>query len=147
MIQFTWHKFKDLTAEQLYKALILRSSVFVIEQNCVCLDPDGKDIFALHLLGLENGSLAAYMRLFPPTDIENFIVFGRVVTARSSRTKGYGKQLITELLSYCENHYPGISIRCSAQYYLKKFYESFGFKTVGDVYQEDAIPHIAMERT
>lgn len=146
MVHFTWYQFKELTVEQLYAILSLRSDVFVVEQHCVYLDPDGKDLFALHLMGQEKNSLVAYMRLFPPTDIENFIIFGRIVTARSSRTQGHGKKLMEELLSYCETCYPGVPIKCSAQYYLKKFYESFGFKAVRDVYQEDGIAHIAMER-
>jgi ElaA protein len=146
MIKFKWYKFSELTAEQLYAALSMRSDIFVVEQNCVYLDPDGKDIFAIHLLGLENNSLAAYMRLFPPTDIENFIIFGRVLTARSSRTKGYGKKLMEELLSYCNKNYPGLSIKCSAQHYLKKFYAGFGFKAVSEIYEEDGIPHISMQK-
>jgi len=146
MINFKWYTFSDLTVEQLYAVLSMRSDIFVVEQHCVYLDPDGKDIFAIHLLGQENDSLVAYMRLFPPTDIENFIIFGRILTARSSRTKGYGKKLMDELLSYCNKNYPGISIKCSAQHYLKKFYEGFGFKAYGDAYEEDGIPHIAMQR-
>lgn len=147
MIQFTWHTFSELTVEQLYAALILRSDIFVVEQNCVYLDPDGKDRQALHLLGMEEDTLAAYIRLFPPTDIENYIVFGRVVTARTARSKGYGKQLLQEMLNYCDSHYPGVEIKCSAQYYLKRFYESFGFVAYGEIYDEDGIPHIAMNRS
>lgn len=147
MISFKWYTFYQLSVEQLYAVLSLRSDIFVVEQNCIYLDADGKDIFAVHLLGQEKDLLVAYLRLFPPTDVENFIRFGRVLTARSSRTKGYGKMLMNELLSYCHKNYPGISIQCSAQHYLKKFYESFGFKAYGDVYEEDGIPHIAMKKT
>jgi ElaA protein len=35
-------------------------------------------------------------------------------------------------------------IKIGAQLYLKKFYESFGFKQTGDVYDEDGIDHIYM---
>ncbi len=146
MINFNWYKFSELTVEQLYACLALRADIFVVEQKCPYLDPDGKDIFALHLLGMENDSLAAYIRLFPPTDIENYIIFGRVITARSARNKGYGKKLIQELLNYCETNFPSVGIKCSAQYYLKKFYEGFGFKTYGEIYEEDGIPHIAMQK-
>lgn len=146
MINFSWYKFSELTVEKLYACLALRSDIFVVEQKCPYLDPDGKDIFALHLLGMENDSLAAYIRLFPPTDIENDVIFGRVITARSARNQGYGKKLIQELLIYCETNFPGISIKCSAQYYLKAFYEGFGFKMYGDMYEEDNIPHIAMKK-
>ncbi|MEO8400164.1 MAG: GNAT family N-acetyltransferase [Gammaproteobacteria bacterium] len=146
MLTFNWYNFSELTTQQLYNVLALRSEIFVVEQHCAYLDPDGKDIFALHLLGMENDALAAYIRVFPPNDIENYIVFGRVVTARSARSKGYGKMLIQELVSYCQIHFPNTNIKCSAQLYLKKFYEDFGFRTYGEMYDEDGIPHIAMQK-
>jgi ElaA protein len=144
MINLTWHKFANLNICQLYSILTLRSDVFVVEQQCAYLDPDGKDEEALHLLGEVNGTLAAYLRLFPPTNNPSSIIFGRVVTARHARTHGYGKQLLKELLSYCNNYFPHFHIECSAQLYLKKFYEGFGFTAQGDVYNEDNIPHIAL---
>lgn len=147
MINFNWYKFSELTLEQLYAILALRSDVFVVEQRCAYLDPDGKDIFARHLVGKERDVLAAYIRLFPPTTIQNYVLFGRVVTAKSVRTKGYGKKLMQELLSYCDINFPNVSIKCSAQFYLKKFYEGFEFNAYGDIYDEDGIPHIAMQKT
>jgi ElaA protein len=147
MIHFKWFNFNELTVEQIYSILALRSEVFVVEQNCVYQDPDGQDRFAYHLLGVdEKNTLIAYIRLFPPQNIENYITFARVVTSRKVRSKGYGKKLIEELLSYCSKNFPGTLIKCSAQNHLQKFYESFGFKTVGKTYLEDGIPHIAMER-
>lgn len=90
--------------------------------------------------------MIAYLRFFPPKDSENYIVFGRVVTARKIRSKGYGKELINEFLNYCRKKFPEALIQCSAQNHLQKFYKEFGFKAVGEVYLEDGIPHIAMER-
>ncbi len=146
MINFNWYTFSELTTDQLYSALMLRSEIFVVEQHCPYLDPDGKDIFALHLLGTDKNDLVAYLRLFPPTDIENYITFGRVVTARTARGKGLGKELMQALLTYCDSRFPNISIKCSAQYYLTQFYQEFGFETEGEVYDEDGIAHIAMHR-
>jgi ElaA protein len=146
MIYFNWYQFSDLTVEQLYSILALRANIFVVEQHCPYLDPDGKDIFAWHLLGIEDNTLVAYIRLFQPTETKNHVVFGRVVTAESVRGKGYGKKLIQELLAYCHTHFPGTNIKCSAQYYLKKFYAEFGFQVCGEVYDEDGIPHIDMQK-
>ncbi|CAM3011785.1 GNAT family N-acetyltransferase [Legionella worsleiensis] len=145
MIHFNWYKFSELTVEQLYAVLALRADVFVVEQNGAYLDPDGKDAVALHLLGMKNDQLVAYLRLFPPNSIENYIVFGRVATGRTVRAKGYGKKLIGELLAYCDINFPGISIQCSARAYLKQFYENFGFKVHGEIYEEDGFPHLAMQ--
>ena len=43
-----------------------------------------------------------------------------------------------------EKLYGGVSIKIGAQLYLKKFYESFGFQQVEEVYLEDGIEHILM---
>lgn len=146
MIHFHWYSFSDLDNDQLYDILSLRCSVFIVDQQSHYLDPDGKDRYAIHLLGTEENKLVAYLRVFPPSDIESYIIFGRVLTASSVRTKGYGKKMMEELLKYCQRNYPGIDIKCSAQFYLKNFYESFGFKAYGDVYDDVGIPHIAMKR-
>lgn len=146
MIYFKWYKFTELTIQQLYTILALRSDVFVVEQRCIYLDADGKDFDAMHLLGMEEEQLSAYIRLFPPKEDQDHIVFGRVVTSRAVRQRGYGKKLMQEMLNYCDQHFPGVPIKCSAQHYLQKFYEGFGLVTYGDVYQEDGLPHIAMQR-
>lgn len=143
---FNWYFFSELTTEQLYDILALRADVFVVDQQCPYLDPDGKDKYAIHLLGTKENQLLAYIRLFPPTNEQPYLIFGRVVTARNARRQEYGKQLMREMISYCQKHFPNIPIKCSAQLYLQHFYETFGLKTVGDVYDEDGIPHIAMEK-
>lgn len=145
MINFTWYKFSELTTEQLYSVLALRSNIFVVEQRCPYLDPDGQDFAAQHLLGMHEGSLVAYLRLFPPSNLQDHIVFGRVVTAQAARRLGFGKQLLKAMLTYCDHNFPNTQIKCSAQLYLKHFYEGFGFKAYGEVYDEDDIPHIAMQ--
>lgn len=145
-LHFTWQQFSELSALEVYEILALRSAVFIVEQHAFCHDPDGKDIFALHLMGMKNNHLVAYLRLFPPTETNNDLVFGRVLTATSARTKGFGKQLIQTLITYCDIHYPDTPIQCSAQFYLKKFYENFGFIAYGDIYDDAGIPHISMRR-
>ena len=42
-------KFNQLSVEEIYGILKLRSEVFVVEQNCVYQDLDGKDELAIHL--------------------------------------------------------------------------------------------------
>lgn len=146
MIQFQLLTFQELSVDQLYDVLKVRSEIFVVEQNCVYLDPDGKDKETLHLLGTVDNKIAAYLRIFPPTPTQNYIVFGRVVTASFARKSGYGKQLLKAFMDYCDKEYPGVLIKCSAQYYLKKFYEGFGLVAYGDIYDEDGIPHIGMQK-
>ena len=50
-------KFQELTADEIYNILKLRSEVFVVEQNCVYQDLDGKDDRAMHLFYKEENEL------------------------------------------------------------------------------------------
>lgn len=100
MLQKNWYTFSNLHPDQLYALLRLRSEVFIVEQNCAFLDTDGKDQEALHLLGTDDNKLVAYLRLFPPNETENHLVFGRLVVAQECRSKGYAKQIMQELLDY-----------------------------------------------
>ena len=147
MIQFQFYRFTELDREQLYAMLALRSAVFVVEQTSHYLDPDGRDSQAIHLFGMENHKLVAYLRLFPPSGAQDYIEFGRVLTASDVRSKGYGKKLMQTFLNYCEKNYPKFNLKCSAQVYLQKFYESFGFKAYGDVYDDVGVLHVDMEKT
>jgi ElaA protein len=40
--------------------------------------------------------------------------------------------------------YGDVSIKIGAQFYLKNFYEAFGFYQISEVYLEDGIKHIYM---
>ena len=146
MIQFDWYRFHELTPEQVYAVLVLRANVFIVEQGIHCADPDGKDLFARHLLGTEDGVLVAYLRLFPPVAPDNRILFGRVLTDPAVRAKGYGKKLIQALLDFCHAHFPDATIACSSQYHVRGFYEQFGFVAQGEAYEEEQVLHIVMEK-
>jgi ElaA protein len=146
MIDFKWYHFGDFSVHDLYKVLALRAEVFVVGQKIIYVDPDGEDFSALHCVGSLDGEPVAYLRLFPEPNQANEIKFGRVLTKNSVRSLGYGKQLIQELMDYYANHLSHFTLKCSAQLYLQKFYESLGFKTCGDVYLEENIPHVLMRK-
>jgi ElaA protein len=139
--------FNDLTPIELYAILRLRSEVFVVEQNCVFLDMDNKDQECHHLMGKLNNRLVAYTRLVPPGHIYEQPSIGRVVTALDVRNSGIGKELIRQSISGIQILYGNTSIKIGAQLYLKRFYESFGFKQISNVYLEDGIEHIYMLKT
>ena len=63
-IKWKTKRFEALSVNEMYSVLKLRSEVFVVEQNCVYQDLDGKDSKALHLFGDLNGEIVAYCRLF-----------------------------------------------------------------------------------
>ena len=139
-------KFEELSIHELYAILQLRNEVFIIEQNCIYPDLDYRDQPALHLMCWDVEKLIGYTRILPPGISYSIPSIGRVVTASSARKTGIGKELMSKSIEACINLYGDINITLSAQFYLKKFYESFGFKASGDKYLEDGIDHIKMTR-
>jgi ElaA protein len=145
-IQFQIKPFNELSVPQLYQTLQLRSEVFVVEQNCVYQDIDGKDGKALHVLGIYEGEVVAYSRLFAPGYYFDNASIGRVVISPKFRDRKWGHELIKKAVEGIEMHYGAGIITISAQLYLKMFYETHGFVQDGDEYLEDGIPHIKMHR-
>ena len=146
-LKWNTKRFEALSTIEMYSILKLRSEVFVVEQNCVYQDIDGKDMKALHLFGEEDGKIIAYSRLFNVGDYFENASIGRVVVAENCRNKKYGHDLMREAISAIETHFQEIKISISAQLYLKKFYESHGFVQTSETYLEDDIPHIEMKKS
>ena len=140
-------RFEALSVSELYDLLQLRSEVFIVEQNCVYQDVDGKDSKALHLIGEDNGKTIAYARLFKPNDYFDEASIGRVVVKQIYREKKLGHILIKEAIQAIATEFNETKITISAQLYLKKFYESHGFIQTSETYLEDDIPHIQMKRS
>lgn len=138
--------FEALSLPELYSVLQLRSEVFVVEQNCVYQDIDGKDEKALHVIGELDGQTVAYCRLFKPGDYFDQASIGRVIVKETFRDKKWGHDLIREAIEAITIHFGESQITISAQLYLKKFYESHGFKQTSEEYLEDGIPHIEMKK-
>jgi len=136
--------FHELSPLEMYKILQLRNEVFVVEQNCVFQDADNKDEGCLHYMGFANNELAAYTRLVPPGYIYTEPSIGRVVTSPSHRSKGLGKELMQRSIEACRASFGDLPIKIGAQCYLLKFYQSLGFKIIGEKYLEDGIEHVHM---
>jgi len=145
-LHWQWLKFSELSLDQLYQILAAREAVFVLEQTCNYQDADGLDQYAYHLLGLaDDKTLMAYARIvFPGKKYASEPAIGRVLTVKAARSKGYGRDLIKQALNYIDRTFPGSSMRLSAQLYLEHFYQTFGFKTVSEPYDEEGIEHIEM---
>ncbi len=136
--------FEELSTTELYNLLQLRSEVFVVEQDCVYQDIDGKDEKALHILGFKDETLVAYTRLFKPGDYFAEASIGRVVVKENYRKFNFGYAIMEASINAVETHFSETVIKISAQEYLQRFYENLGFKKEGESYLEDGIPHIAM---
>ena len=137
-------RFNELSTEELYQILRLRSEVFVVEQDCVYQDVDNKDQKALHIIGNKDGEVVAYTRVFKPGDYFNNVSIGRVVVSQDQRKYGLGKQIMQASLAAINQRFPDKAIEISAQSYLLKFYTTLGFSAFGEEYLEDGIPHRRM---
>lgn len=150
-LEARWLDFDAFDTATLHDVLKLRLDVFVVEQACPYPEIDGRDPLARHLLLTRSGdgALAAYLRLFAPEAPprgDGFCHLGRIVTAPGWRGTGLGGRLLALGIEECERAHPRAGIRLSAQAHLEAFYGRFGFLAVSDVYDEDGIPHIDMER-
>ncbi|GGF24625.1 GNAT family N-acetyltransferase [Hymenobacter cavernae] len=146
-LHWTTKPFHDLALTELYALLQLRSEVFVVEQACAFQDIDGQDEAAYHLLGhTESGELAAYTRLFDAGKCYAQVSIGRVVVSPKYRRYGLGRELMRQSIAQCDALFGPQPIKIGAQFYLREFYQSFGFQQQGDIYLEDDIEHIYMLR-
>lgn len=150
-LRWTCLPLAELSPLALYQSLALRAQVFVVEQACVYLDPDGVDLLAWHLLGHDetSGELLASARLLPPLakGPEHLLPeIGRVVSSPAARGSGCGRALMQRALLECAGLWPGQTVAISAQSYLLNFYAGLGFVPTSEPYDEDGIVHVDMER-
>ena len=145
MLETTLHikTFNELTVDELYALLRVRSEVFVVEQNCVYQDMDGDDRDAIHMWLIVGDKIVALARVCPAGVHLPTISIGRVIT--TERGKGYGKQIMLAAIDVAVERFGATSIDIEAQEYAKGFYESVGFKQTSDTFMLDGIPHIKMK--
>jgi ElaA protein len=144
---WNWAHFSELTPDALYDIVVLRTAVFIVEQNCPYQDTDDADRVSHHLWASDaDGAAIAYLRVVPPGVKYAEPSLGRIVTAASVRGDGFGRALVREGIARLERLYGPCAIRIGAQRYLLRFYEEFGFVSTGYEYDEDDIPHTEMLR-
>lgn len=143
-LYWTYKPFAELSAAELYSILQLRNEVFVVEQNCVYQDADGKDEKCFHLMGWFENTLVAYVRIIPQGISYTEASIGRVVTAPAYRKFGLGKELMQLAIEKTFAQFATDKIKIGAQLYLQKFYQALGFVQCSTEYLEDGIPHIEM---
>ena len=87
VMKLTLHKklFSELTTEELYELLRIRSEVFVVEQNCVYQDMDGDDQASVHLWLTDQDRVVALCRVCPAGTHMKEVSIGRVITTERGR--------------------------------------------------------------
>ena len=133
--------FDELTPAQLYSILQLRQNVFIIEQDCIYPDLDDLDSMATHMSAWKSNEIVAYQRCLPPGASYRESSIGRIVVAPSGRGLNLGRDLVQRGIDYNRARWPSSNIQIGAQAHLQGFYGSLGFKSIGDEYIEDGIPH------
>ncbi|RGE21952.1 GNAT family N-acetyltransferase [Leucobacter sp. wl10] len=134
----------DIPARTFYGVARLRQEVFVVEQGCVYLDLDGRDLesTAVQLWAeAADGEVAATVRTLDESRREPGLrSIGRVVTAPAWRGRGVAAALLEAAIAECA----GGPILIHAQAHLEAWYERFGFAASGEGFLEDGIPHLPM---
>ena len=138
----TVKRFDELTLEELYEILRLRSAVFVVEQACAYQDIDGKDQAAVHAWLSDENGVAAYLRVMDRGVYDEEVAIGRVISLR--RRQGLATQLMREGVRIAREVFGADVISVEAQVYARGLYEKLGFRQASEEFLEDGIPHIRM---
>lgn len=134
--------FQELTVDELYELLRVRSDVFVVEQDCVYQDLDCDDQKSIHLWLTDGDIVVALCRVCPAGTHMEEISIGRVIT--TERGKGYGKRIMLEGIKAARQFFNAKRIDLEAQEYARGFYEQVGFRQSSEPFILDGIPHIRM---
>ena len=135
-------KLTELNPIEFYQILKLRIDIFMVEQERIYHELDAKDLEAVHVFHTnKDGEIEAYARVFEEGE---HLVFGRVVTAKSSRGQGLGGKLIREILQLCSEKWAGKEIKIEAQEQVVGLYKKYGFEEVGRSFIFESTPHVTM---
>ena len=136
---------EEISVTLLHEILKIRQQIFIVEQACIYSDIDEYDLLSSHLFGTNKlGELMGYCRIIPPGTIYEEVAIGRVLVEKKYRGMGLGRELMLEAHKYCRIRYGTEVVRLNAQEYLKKFYESLGYRFITGPHDEDGVLHIEM---
>jgi predicted GNAT family N-acyltransferase len=126
--------------DDLQKVFAIRRVVFVDEQNCPPeLEWENEDV-SIHFLAIVNGTPAGASR-WRKTD--NGYKLERFAVLKEFRGMGVGQELVKAVL----NDLPSDAdyVYLNAQMGAMGLYSKFGFKPVGEQFEEAGIQHFKME--
>jgi ElaA protein len=140
-------KWSELTTEQVYAIMKLRTNVFYAEQQVDDEELDGRDLEpeCEHYWIADDTGVLSYARVLfddAPTDRDARHVVGRVVTRADARGKGLASQVLHAAIQK-HAHEPMV---LHAQSYAVPLYAKLGFEKFGEPYLEAGIPHVSMYR-
>ena len=129
--------------EEVQGALELRYRVFCEEQGVApAADQDGRDHEAIHLVALEDGRVVGTCRLLVEHGVARL---GRNAVAASDRGRGVGTALLRAADRVAADA-GADRIRLHAQLPARALYERAGYEAEGEVFLEEGIEHLTMEK-
>ncbi|PIC79367.1 GNAT family N-acetyltransferase [Sporosarcina sp. P18a] len=135
-----------VTEEDLQKSFDIRKAVFVEEQHVP--EEDEFDEFDVlgelceHILVEHNGQAIASGRL---RIVDGVGKLERICVLASHRSLGVGKVIVSGLEDIAKEK--GIvSLKLHGQTHAEEFYRKLEYATTSDIFMEDGIPHIVMEK-
>lgn len=131
------------TQDELLKVFVVRSIVFIEEQQCSYPEEfDGLDYSAVHILGEEAGEPFGSGRI---RFVGEYAKLERIAVRKAYRGRSLGHQLVDFMISVAREQ--GFSkYKMHAQARLTKFYEQHGFAAHGELFMEAGIEHYLMTR-
>ncbi|MGL4340174.1 MAG: GNAT family N-acetyltransferase [Rhodoglobus sp.] len=135
----------ELSIDDVYSILKLRTDVFFIEQKVDEEELDNRDQepATRHYWIADADGTAAYLRLLvndEPEHLDARHIIGRVVVRADRRGEGLAQLLLARVLKDFESE----ALLLHAQEYVASLYAKFGFHAVGEPYEEATITHISM---
>ncbi|MCK5687094.1 GNAT family N-acetyltransferase [bacterium] len=129
------------TYDELDMVFKIRERVFTIEQDVPeYIERDGKDDESTHFVGIYRGVIVACARL---RFIDNAVKLERMAVLEDYRGRKIASQLLKYMLKQCPIE-DFESVILNSQYYLREFYQKYGFVTFGDPFDEAGIKHVKM---
>ncbi len=144
-MKFTIQHYQQISKDDLFDVLSLRTKVFVVEQDCPYQELDVNDKKSYHVFYKDKGTIVAVLRIYID-DVNKRVNVGRVAVDVDFRKFGIAKNMMLASLSFINNNFKNEIIFLSAQTYLINFYESLGFNIQGEEFLEDGILHINMSK-
>ncbi|NEM92375.1 GNAT family N-acetyltransferase [Galbitalea soli] len=145
MVRRSW---SELTTDELYDILKLRTDVFFVEQRIdeEELDHRDREPATLHyFIPDEQHGVAAYLRTLvdeQPSHRDARIIVGRVVVHPARRGEGLAQLLFDRVIA----EHGDQPMMLHAQEYIVPLYAKYGFEPYGEVYVEAGLPHLSMYR-
>ncbi len=131
---------RAVPAETLYALMRLRQDVFVLEQECLYPDLDGRDLEpGARQYWAEAGDGAVVGTLRVLEEPGGGVRVGRVATATSARGSGVAAALVRAVLAASAG-----PVVLDAQSHLEGWYARLGFERDGAEFLDDGIPHVPM---